>query len=379
MDRSQENYERELNQKIKTRISSFDELPVQYANFWSKLLFGRAFKLQFPIPVPQPAWMKGILGFLERRLTPKNLEDIKIEKPIFIVGLPRSGTTLLDYILSAHPRAAYLSNVMNTLPDTILAIECVRRALKLNISGDRHLKDSIPVDFTTASEPIMHWQIWTGTSLYDLRYKKFSRASLGEAAVSRMKTDIRKVLHSSGIQNPRFVCKYPYFSMQMPLLQEIFPDAKFIHIVRRPDEVAHSLVKLYLLIEHQRVWVKHPSVKTLIPYPRTQYLEAMIRSHGPESVLTTATVWKEAIQEFKRDAPQINHVMEIRYEDLMKDPKTSLDQILSFCELEKPSSEYRPFWNEFEKIGKLRHKNNYPVSPEVLDLVGDVARQYGYS
>jgi hypothetical protein len=368
----------ELDQKIRARIQKYDELPVVYANLWSKLLFGRAFKLQFPIPVPQPAWMKSILGVLERKWTPRDLDTVKIDRPIFVVGLPRSGTTLLHYLLSAHPRAAYINNVMNTLPDTILAIERVRSLLKLNISGDRHLRDSIEVDFTSPSEPIMAWQIWTRQNLYDLEFKKLSAASLGADAVHRIKSDIRKVLLASHLDGPRFVCKYPYFSMQMPLLQELFPDAKFVHIVRRPDSVAHSMIKLFLLIEHQRQWVNHPTVKTLIPYPRVPSLKKLIETLGPESTTTTATVWKEAIEELQSDRPKIRNLLEVRYEDLVGNPEVTLEKILSFCELEKPSPTSGKFWREFAKIGKLRHQSTYPAAPEIWSVVRETAKTYGY-
>ncbi len=367
-----------LDQKIRGRIQKYDEVPVVYANFWSKLLFGRAFKLQFPIPIPQPEWMKSALGFLERKLTPPNLDATKIDRPIFVIGLPRSGTTLLHYLLSAHPKSAYINNVMNTLPDSILAIERVRSFLKLNISGDRHLRDSIEVDFTSPSEPIMAWQIWTRQDLYDLNFKKLSAAGLGPKAVDRIKTDVRKVLLASKLEGSRFVCKYPYFSMQMPLLQELFPDAKFVHIVRRPDSVAHSMIKLYLLIEHQRQWVKHPTVKTLIPYPRVPSLQKLIDAHGPESTLTTATVWKEAIQELRSDIPKIKNIFEVRYEDLVAAPESTLDKILAFCELEKPAPENGKFWREFKKIGKLRHRSEYPAAPEIWEIVREEAMHYSY-
>lgn len=373
----------EFGQKVDDRLSRYDAMPVKYANLWSRLLFGRAFKLQFPIPIPQPGWMKGVLGAWEKQLTPPDLDSMPIEKPIFIVGLPRSGTTLLHYLLCAHERAAYLSNVMNTLPDTILAIERARKLLGLNIWGDRHLKDSIEVDFTSPTEPIMHWGIWTGQDLYDLAYRSITPDA---ASVARMKRDIRKVQLSSGAPRPRFVCKYPYFSMQMPMLEKIFPDAKFIHIVRDPQAVTQSMIKLYLLIEHQRLLVEHPTVKTLIPYPRTPSLAKLIAEHGPEDVRTTATVWKETIEAVRRDSPGLRNFHEVRHEDLVADPKRVFDGILKFCELESPAPGNTKFRGEFAKIGKLRHENSYAKSTAkaksdqalVREITGDVARHYGY-
>jgi len=367
----------EFGRKVDDRLVGYDAKPVKYANFWSRMLFGRAFELQFPIPVPQPEWMKSVLGAWEKKLSPPGLDRLPIEKPIFVVGLPRSGTTLLHYLLCSHERAAFLSNVMNTLPDTILAIERARKLLGLNIWGDRHLKDSIEVDFTSPTEPIMHWGIWTGQDLYDLQYRPLS---LDEDAIARMKRDVRKVLISSGVPRPRFVCKYPYFSMQMPMLRRIFPDAKFIHIVRNPEAVAQSMIKLYLLIEHQRLLVRHPTVKTLIPYPRTPSLSRLIASFGPEDVRTTATVWKETVEAVRRDGPALGaeSFLELRHEDLVARPREELARVLEFCELEWPADSNAGFAREFGKIGKLRHRNAYVADPVVREITGEVARQYGY-
>jgi len=40
-------------------------------------------------------------------------EELEITKPIFIVGVPRSGTTLLYHLLGQHPSLAWFSK--NTL------------------------------------------------------------------------------------------------------------------------------------------------------------------------------------------------------------------------------------------------------------------------
>lgn len=368
---------KELEKKISVRMHSYVPLPVEYANFWSKLFFAKSFEDQFAVPLPQPRWIEKTLELLETRITPKDLDTIPIDRPIFVIGLPRSGTTLLHYLLSYQGETSGFTNIMNSFPNAPIAISRIQKLLNLNIRGDRHLKDSVPVDFTSPSEPIMFWQNWTKQDVYDLTYRPMTRASVGEDVIQRMHRDVRKALSIGG--KSRFVCKYPYFSTQIPFLAEAFPDAHFIHIIRNPLEVAHSMVKLYQLIEHQRLLVNHPTMKTIIPYPRTPSLKDLIEREGPESLVTTSTVWKETVEGLDRDRHRVAHYCEVRYEDLLAEPAKTTARIFEFAGLKTPSSSNTRYMEEFQNIGKIRHKTEYPVSPVIASLTSDAARAHGYS
>ena len=376
---SREHLLREFEKKLDQRIARYEPAPVVYANFWSKLFFAHAFRNQFAVPLPQPAWVDWLMERIESASIPAGLDAIPIRAPIFVVGLPRSGTTLLHYLLAAHDDATGFTNIMNSFPNALLAIDRIQRALRLNIRGDRHLRDSVEVNFTSPSEPIMPWQAWTGQDMYDLTFRRLARRDLGEAAVARIHRDVRKVLHASRLENPRFVCKYPYFATQMPVLREIFPDARFIHIVRDPKRVCPSMAKLYLLIEHQRLLVRHPSVKTIVPYPRVPSLKALIDRHGPESPTTTATVWKETADLIENDgAAMEGNLFQIRYEDLLDRPAETMAGVFEFARLRAPAPENARYAAEFAKIGKLRHENRYVALPEIERIAGSTARRYGY-
>src|SRR5579885_1085122 len=95
----------------------------EYANWWSKLLFKKAFEQQFVIPVPPPWIMRAGLKLLENTVFRRDLSRIKIDRPIFIVGLPRSGTSILYDLLCAHEQAAYVTNCINAFPEAPIAIE----------------------------------------------------------------------------------------------------------------------------------------------------------------------------------------------------------------------------------------------------------------
>lgn len=116
------------------------------------------------------------------------------EPPVFLVGFPRSGTTLLDTLLMGHPEVA----VMEELP----ILYGVRRA----IEG----VDAI--------------------------------ADLDEEQVLRLRNRYRNAAaqHVGGVEHRVLVDKHPLHMMQVPLIYRLFPDARFILAIRNPADVVLS-------------------------------------------------------------------------------------------------------------------------------------------
>ena len=59
--------------------------------------------------------------------------------PLFLVGVPRSGTTLLYKLLCLHPDAAYISNWMRTAP----AVPALALANRAYATLRRHPQDDL--------------------------------------------------------------------------------------------------------------------------------------------------------------------------------------------------------------------------------------------
>lgn len=119
--------------------------------------------------------------------------------PVFLVGFPRSGTTLLDQLLSGHPGIAVLEE-QDTLQDTLQA----------HALADAELETFLRLD-ARGLEPLRraYWQ----------RVAEFMPAR-----------DPRKL----------FVDKLPLNSVFMPLIQRLFPAARFIFALRDPRDVVLS-------------------------------------------------------------------------------------------------------------------------------------------
>lgn len=350
----------------------------QYQNWWSKILFQKNFENQFFIPIPHTRFENFIFKKIEKIKFKSPLIQIKIDRPIFIVGLPRSGTSMLYNLLCAHEKAAYITNSINACPESICTIEWLRKKLNLNIRGERFLADSIQTDFGSPSEPATLWGKWIGrdaTSLYweEKRLKDFSPEKIEEIYF-----DIRKVISCFGEGPKRFICKYPVLQTELRMVQDLFPDAHFIHIVRDSRPTANSLLKLYHLINQQIKKINHPFIHYFIPYPRLKNLQNYIERFGADSIETTAHVWQDSINLVHEVAPDLKHYIEVRYEDILSSPEKELKRLFDFCDLNWPADSNLKFQKEFSIIGETHHKNNYKDFEIIEQITQPTLKKLGY-
>lgn len=125
------------------------------------------------------------------------------EAPIFIIGQPRTGTTLVERIITAHS-AVHSAGELQQFGN------CIRRMTAYD-SPERFT----PELFSSALE--------------------LDPAALGNQYLLRT-TKLRGTL-------PRFVDKLPYNYMFLPHILAALPNAKIIHLVRDPRDVCFSVFK----------------------------------------------------------------------------------------------------------------------------------------
>jgi Flp pilus assembly protein TadD len=119
--------------------------------------------------------------------------------PVFLVGFPRSGTTLLDQILSGHSGIAVLEErdtLQDVLRATVLDDSAVGRFLRLDAAGLEPYRRA-------------YWE----------RVAEFMPGRPADAV---------------------FVDKLPLNSMHMPLIHRLFPGARFLFALRDPRDVVLS-------------------------------------------------------------------------------------------------------------------------------------------
>jgi hypothetical protein len=146
--------------------------------------------------------------------------------PIFVLGVQRSGTTLMRMILSSHSRIAMPGEA-----------EVLRPILAKYGGGAIPAADIRPIVRYMRESPLMkRWNYDPGPFLKwlgrqgDLSLKDFISSFFDHYAKNEGKV--------------RWGDKTPSFFRFLPLLHRIFPDAKFIHIIRDGRDVFDSWRKL---------------------------------------------------------------------------------------------------------------------------------------
>jgi hypothetical protein len=158
------------------------------------------------------------------------------------------------------------------------------------------------------------------------------------------------------------VLKSPPHSCRIKVLLELFPDARFVHVVRNPYVVYPSTVNLWKSL-YQTHGLQTPTFEGL-----------------EEHVFTTFVRLYNALEEGKR-LVDASRFYELRYEDLVRDPVEQMRTLYDHLGL--PGFEdVQPKLEEYVKRTKGYETNRYEMSPELREKIrqrwGEVIRWYGY-
>jgi hypothetical protein len=214
-----------------------------------------------------------------------------------IVGVARSGTTLLRLMLDAHPELAVTheagfipmaSNLTNPLSRMFY------RRLK-NTAKDGSWLNSLREEFfrtLTKSSTWDDFHIAKGAFAEALSHLEPFSISQGLRTFFRM--------YAMRFDKPRWGDKTPFYSQYLPVVQNVLPEAHFIHIIRDGRDAALSARGL--------------------PF-------------SSDDIEVIARNWVRQIRLARRDAPNCRHYLEIRYEDLLVNSAGVLREICEFIKL----------------------------------------------
>ena len=218
---------------------------------------------------------------------------------VFIVGVPRSGSTYLYQLLTATGRYGYIDNLTQYLSD-----KSFRTALY--VSNARHKNP--PHDCFKSHHGNTEQ---CGLSAPNEGGKYFR--SLRHSDYSRLKRDFQYV--QSKINRP-FVLKNLYVSLEIEQLKEILPEAKYIHLVRNRADNVQSILKARkdLNIGATEPWSAFP--------------ETTRHFSGEEELVNYQY---DSITEYIEQQLQANvQSIKVSYEDLRKQEQTVLTEINEF-------------------------------------------------
>jgi hypothetical protein len=198
------------------------------------------------------------------------------ERPILIVGSPRSGTTLLRDLLRSHPRLTFPPE-SNLLPSLFRlhgdpASERRARLLARDLLG---------------TFSVGQWQL--GLRPQDLVPQRSFAAMTAEL--------YRAWAAREG--KARWGDKTPLYALELPTVLRIFPGAQVVHVIRDGRDVVGSLLR--------QPW-------------------------GPTRALSAARLWRRCVRAAMRDGSSLppDSYLEVSFERLVAAPETALRTLCAF-------------------------------------------------
>lgn len=281
------------------------------------------------------------LARLEWRLERAPVEAEAWERPIFILGLARSGTTHLFNLLARDERFCVPTRFDVFHANTFLT----RRRLGLDIlyrlvpTRSRGM-DQVQVNWFTPEEDVIALALLHGEGgRLDWSFPRSTMRSLGEeATAAALQRFTRKLVQLHG--RP-VILKSPPHMLRVPTLLQAFPRARFLTIFREPSAVVASADGLQNSSTAFWATLQWPVL------------------HPVEDIVERCGRWLSAYEANRALIPQ-GHLVEIRYEDLVGDEAGTLRQVYAAL------GETPPAWLEAGSRPDTPYRANRhpPLTPE---------------
>lgn len=274
-------------------------------------------------------------------------KGISFKGPLFIIGMPRSGTKLIRDILNRHPNIGIPVIESHFIPYMIR-------------------KFGNPPNLSPEGEFDRFYREFSNTSFF------WDAQALGN---SLLKEDLQKQIDPSSwnsifgtilrYYSPKkdsndFIWgdKTPGYLNHMKLLKELYPQARFLHIIRDPRDYALSVKK---------TWGK--------------------------SLYRAADTWRHSLQSAHSVGQEIGEdYQEVQYEELITKPEMLLPEICEFldCEftsamliLDQPVENYGDTRGSQEIVSnnleKYTHELNSTIVKRIEEIVFPIANLLGYT
>lgn len=223
-----------------------------------------------------------------KRRKQKRKEARKAARPApvpFVVGVNRSGTTLLRMMLDAHPQLA--------MPPETHFIPALNKEMTASKKEGARWDAAQTVEFLVAHR---RWGDF-GLDRAELEARLAKQGNLHPKKVLREFYG----LYAEGQGKKRFGDKTPGYVKQMGMIQRSLPEARFVHLIRDGRDVA---------------------------------LSRDDRSDSEDlTVDRLAKIWKRRINRARGQKERLKHYMEVRFEDLVADPEPELRRVCEFIDL----------------------------------------------
>lgn len=240
---------------------------------------------------------------------------------VFLVGAGRSGTTLVYKLLCLHRHVAYISNYDEWWfpPGWAAGMVAADTAAKLGAwfgGGGNAYFVKRPLMKRMFPTPVEGEPIYRrcGMPLFSARgYRPDRRVA------DRLRGAFAAIRR--GARGELVLSKRTSNNRRIPALDAVFPEARYVHVIRDGREVADSLLRVEWWGGH-RVWWDGRTA-------------AEMERSGENSLAIAARNWVYEMNELRHGLASVapSRILEVRYERLLAEPERQLASILDFIGL----------------------------------------------
>eukprot|EP00924_Labyrinthula_sp_SR-Ha-C_P016444 snap_masked-scaffold_6-processed-gene-3.24-mRNA-1 protein AED:1.00 eAED:1.00 QI:0/0/0/0/1/1/2/0/389 len=315
-------------------------------------------------------FFNSVVGIFESLFYSKQIASQEIDpSPVIILGHFRSGTTLVHNLLSLdEENFSYPTTFQCANPSTFFLLENVRHIMQRSLKATRPM-DNMALGFHLPQEDDVGLIALSHTSPFSFfslpsafgKIRKLYNLENHPEEKKKWMNSLNFFLKKVTLQNTtlkkskRLALKSPLHTTRVEVLNEIFPEAKYIFIVRNPYDVFKSM--------------RHFVESTFIHW----FLETPSDEDLLEFILTQYEIFMRKYLKAKQDGILVEgkNLVELKFEELSKEKVQNMKHIYDVFKI--------PNWKKMEKMVELEQqklrtyrKNSLKdLTPELKDLVYD--------
>ncbi len=295
-------------------------------------------------------WINPLVFSLLKMVSNNKIRYKPVEKPIFILGTGRSGTTILGIVLSMHREIGYLNE-----PKAIWHVI--------------HPSEDIIGSYSRGDAKYC----LTAEDATDDRCHRAAQMFGAYLTVTGSK---------------RLVDKYPELIFRVDFVRALFPDARFIFIVRNGWDTCHSIAnwskRLGIEVNGEkhdwwgvddRKWqlLGEQLVKTDPIFAGIADAVKCFERHLDRAAVEWIVTMREGLRLMQNSADCVHLV---RFEDLTSEPDETLTALCDFCELSTDST-FREYARQ--TLHPVPARQPFDVHPKIAPIFFDTMRELRYN
>lgn len=296
------------------------------------------------------------------------------DEPVFILGHWRSGTTFLHNILSLDDHFGYNTTYQTVFPNLMLFGQSFFKKNMAYLMPDKRPTDNMELNVDLPQEeefalsnmtPINYYSFWFFPKRwieYANRYLTFKDATTDELDEFKVtfKQLIKISLHNTN--GTQFLSKNPPHTARIKEILEIYPNAKFIYLMRNPYTVFESTRSFF--------------TNTIQPLK----VQDITNEEIEQNIIDVYKMMYDKYESDKKLVPDGN-LIEVKFEDIESDALGVTKKIYS--QLSLPGfAESREKIEAYLDKKKGYKKNKYRYDPRTIEIVekqwGFALEQWGY-